>query len=232
MSTKSSLVSEIDESLSIRIYGKKMQDLALSASSDGSILQKKYEVTGLEFASVYGVMFLGECQKLPKPLLLLLPSNDVDPVGCGEFSDPKEFRMWTLPHDAPLVALEKAVGSANEIVSRVLRPRLDVNADFRVHDVRIDGTVVRGKLRAYLHLHQSGPFGSTIFDVTVVDRDDDFSINLVPSTCITVFSIGVASAQVCYRENPNRICGEAQIGIDLPVIGHWGQNFTIACVNF
>jgi hypothetical protein len=150
---------------------------------------------------------------LPEPLLTLVPDSDRDPDGCDEFSDPKQFRMWVLPKGSPIVKLTHEVVAAEQVAPAEVRPFLDVNADFHFHDVQLNGTVITGKLRSYLRLHQSGPFGTTLFDIVVVDRDDTISFDFNQLPCITVFSIGPASAQVCFHANPNRICGEVVVGM-------------------
>jgi len=233
MTSNANFLPAIDELLVVRLYGKKIEDLAITPAKQqsNSPLIASYSGSALSFAWIYGASVLGWCRTLPAPILAVVPNNDVDPVGCGDFGDPKQYRMWVLPKGSPLVRLSHQVGTAEQIVSTDIHTLIDVNADFHLHDIQLNGTVISAKLRSYLHLHQSGPFGSTIFDITVVDRDDTLSFDFNTLPCITVFSIGVASAQVCFHANPNRICGEVVVGIDLPVIGHWGQTFTIACVN-
>jgi hypothetical protein len=232
MSSTKSLLSVVDASLSIRAYGKIANDLALNVASEDSQVAIQFGATKPIFAWVYGIGFLGSCRALPKPLLLLMPDGGSDPSGCTQFEDPKEFRMWVLPKDGPVVALTQQIGPAHNVLAGDVSILTEVTSDFRVYNVRVETGKVKGRVRAYLRLRQPGPFGSTIFDIVVIDRDDEFSIDLNPGLCITVFSVGVASAQICYRDNPNRICGEVQVGIDLPVIGHWSKNFPIACVNF
>uniref|UniRef100_Q01RE2 Uncharacterized protein n=1 Tax=Solibacter usitatus (strain Ellin6076) TaxID=234267 RepID=Q01RE2_SOLUE len=229
MTTELGFFDVVDQSLQISVYGKTAVGISIDKSAAQSAFAQPYAQTGIVFAWIYGFGFMGTCTKLAKPALVVLPNSAQDPKGCSEFADPKQYRMWTLPKDSVITALDQKVGTVEGLV---IRPFLDIQSDFRIHDVTFDGTTLRGKVRAYLHLHQSGPFGTTIFDITVVDRDDSFSFSLVPDLCITVFSIGVASAQVCYHDNPRRVCGEVQVGIDLPVIGHWGQNFPLICVNF
>ncbi len=230
MTDNSNFLSTIDESLVIRLYGKKAPDLTVASTKDSALVET-YSIAGIVFAWIYGAKVLGICKRLPKPVLVIVPDADKDPKGCQEFGDPKQFRMWTLPKGSPLVKLAYEVGTAEEISSPVIQPFLDVMADFHIHDVKLTGTVITGKLRSYLRLRQPGPFGTTLFDITVVDRDDTISFDFTEFSCITVFSIGVASAQICFHANPNRICGEVVVGINLPIIGHWGQTFTLACVN-
>ena len=221
-----SFISAVDDLLVVRIYGKKTIDLSIASAKD-SYLVKGYGAASVSFAWIYGAKVLGLCQRFPKPFLIIVPDNDKDPDGCDEFADPKQYRMWTLPKSTPVVKLNHQVVLAEEIALA----GLEVSADFHFHDVQVTGTVISAKLRSYLRLRLPGPFGSTIFDITVVDRDDTLSFDFNQLPCVTVFSIGVASAQVCFHANPNRICGEVVVGIDLPVIGHWGYTFTIACVN-
>jgi hypothetical protein len=227
MTATHSFVSAVDDLIVIRIYGKKAIDLSLTSGKE-SKLAKEYGAKGVSFAWLYGARVLGLCQQFPKPVLVLVPDSDEDPEGCEQFSDPKVYRMWTLPKGSPLVRVTHEVVQ----VEQIALSGLEVQADFHFHDIQLNGTVLSGKLRSYLHLRLGGPFGSTIFDITVIDRDDTLSFDFNQIPCITVFTIaGVASAQVCFHANPNRICGEVVVGIDLPVIGHWGQTFTIACVN-
>ena len=230
MPANSGLLSIIDEALVIRLYGKKLPDLSLDPKSlSDSLIAKHYSGLPLGFASVYGADVFGKCYKSPSPFIAIVPGPGEDPVGCGEFSDPKVYRMWTLSKGDPLVKLKYEVGTAEAVAVPEVTPLVDVDADFHIHDVKLTGTVVSAKLRSYLRLRQSTPFGN--IDVTVIDRDDTISFDFNQIPCITVFSIAVASAQICFHANPNRICGEVVVGVDLPIIGHWGQTFTIACVN-
>jgi len=114
------------------------------------------------------------------------------------------------------------------------RRLLDVNSDFRIHDLGLRAATLSGKVKAYLHLHQSGPFGFTILDVTVLDMDAPFAIDFTSlvSKSISVFSNGVADAAVCFYPNPNRVCGSVSVHVNLPEIGAWFQTFNLACVHF
>jgi hypothetical protein len=222
-----SFISAVDDLLVVRMYGKKAIDLTLMSGKE-SKLAKQYGAKSVSFAWLYGAKVLGLCQRFPKPLLVVVPDNDEDPDGCDEFADPKVYRMWTLPKGSPLVKVAHEVVKVEEIALT----GLETYADFHFHDVQLNGTVLSAKLRSYLRLRLGGPFGSTIFDITIIDRDDTLSFDFNQVPCVTVFTIaGIANAQVCFHANPNRICGEVVVGIDLPVIGHWGQTFTIACVN-
>jgi hypothetical protein len=178
---------------------------------------------------VYGSQILGKCIKLPIPLLTLLPDNGQPSNACGDLGNPDEYLMWVLGKGQEFVSLSIETGTVEEILKAGASPRVNIDADFHIHDIVVSGTSVSAKLRAYLRLRQPGPFGSTIFDITVINGDYPFTVNI--NTCITVFSIGVASAQVCFHTNPNRVCGEVSVGIDLPIIGHWGKNFPVACIN-
>jgi hypothetical protein len=232
MTVRENFLPAVDDLLVVRLYGKKIEDLTINPAKQAkSPLIDAYSGSALAFAWIYGAQVLGACRKVPTPFLAVVPDTAVDPVGCDEFGDPKEYRMWVLPSGAPLVKLSHQLVTAEQVLAPDVRPFLDVNADFHLHDVQLNGTVISAKLRSYLHLHQSGPFGTTLFDITVVDRDDTLSFDFNQLPCVTVFTIAVASAQICFHANPNRICGEVVVGIDLPVVGHWGQTFTIACVN-
>jgi hypothetical protein len=217
----------VSEQLTVTLYGDPVKGFEIRHPLGEVVSQPGKDI--LLPVRVAGIKTFGACVILPSPILLLLPGagQELKVPECG-WEKPKQ--KWSLDPKFTTAAINITPVAIGDLAK--LRPSLDVQADFHLHDVHLDGTTIRGKLRSYLHLHQSLPFPLPDINVTVVDRDDAFAINLAPGTCITVFSIGVASAQVCYRANPNRICGEVQVGIDLPVIGHWGQNFTIACVNF
>lgn len=136
------------------------------------------------------------------------------------------------PYFGPVIPIGTTNWPSSAVSMPVVHTRLDVDSDFRIHDVALQGTSLVGKIRAYLHLKQNGPFGSTIFDITVVDIDQPFSIDLIFDRPITLYSIGPVSIQVTLHNHPRRICGEVQVGVDLPVVGHWGQKFSLVCVNF
>jgi hypothetical protein len=114
------------------------------------------------------------------------------------------------------------------------RRLLDVNSDFRIHDLALSDATLSGKVKAYLHLYQSRPFGFTILDVTVLDMDAPFAIDFTSllNKSISVFSNGVADAEVCFYSNPNRVCGSVSVHVNLPDIGAWFQTFALACVHF
>lgn len=226
MSNQTEFLPAIDEKFQIRVVGKKVTDVEVT-SKRGSVLST--DAAGkLVLVKVYGAKLFSDCIKLPVPIYTLLPDNGKPSDACGDLGNPDEYLMWVLGKDQKFVSLSIDTGSVEEIIKKGLAPFVNIDADFHIHDVTVSGTSVSAKLRAYLRLRQPGPFGD-IFNITVVDGDYSFSVNI--NTCITVFSIGVASAQVCFHTNPNRVCGEVSVGIDLPVIGHWGRNFPIACVN-
>jgi hypothetical protein len=227
MANQTDFLSSIDEKFQIKVFGKKVSDIDITAKKQ-TVLSKG-GVTKLILVKVFGTKLFGDCIKLPSPFYTLLPDNGMPSDGCGDLGNPDEYLMWVLGKNDEFVSLLIETGTVEEIIKKGEAVRLNVDADFHIHDVTVSGTTVSAKLRAYLHLRQPGPFGTTIFDITVINGDYSFSVNI--DTCITVFSIAVASAQVCFHTNPNRVCGEVSVGIDLPVIGHWGQNFPIACVN-
>jgi len=222
-----SLLSVVDESLQLRIYGKPVDDITLSAAA-GSQYAAELDTKSLSFAWIYGVKLAGLCKRLPHPVIAVVPGNGKPASGCDEFPSSAGYLMWELPKNGPLAVLRYEVGTASEVVDKLLAPRLTVDHDFHIYDVHLSGTKVVGRVRAYLRLRQSTPFGE--IKIVVIDRDDPFSIDLIPDLCITVFSIGVASLQICFHNNPNRVCGEARIDIDTP-IGGIHQSFPIACVN-
>jgi hypothetical protein len=223
------LLDGIDEMLVVRLYGKPVTDVTITGGGRESALSRLYAGAPIAFAWIHGVRAMGKCHTLPHPMLLLVPDRPKDPTDCGEFGDPEKFQMWELPADAQVATLDTNVVSVTELVPSEVR--LEVHDEFRIHGVRVEDGVLRGRVRAYLRLRQPGPFGTTIFNITVVDRDDAFEINLKPDVCIPVFSIGVASAEVCFRPNPDRICGSVSVSINLPVLGHYARRWDLACVN-
>jgi hypothetical protein len=232
MNTPGSFLDSVNSTLSVRIFGNLADDLTL-APQKGSDLGKVYGSDELLFARIVGAQVSGMCFALPRPIFLIVPGKGDDPQGCSQFGDKTKYRMWSFPKGEPVVSLIHNVGSVEDAVGSGLKPFVDIQADFHFHDVSLNGTVLTANLRSYLKIHQSIPWPGSDINIVIIDRDDRFTIDFSSVPCITVFSIGVASAQVCYHPNPNRICGEVVVGIDLPwPIGHWGQTFTIACLNF
>jgi hypothetical protein len=218
-------ITSINDSLSVSLYGKKITDLVLQKPDRSPLLD--FYKQDIILAQIYGARVLGQCKRLPVPLIAFVPNTGEKPSGCDEFNNPDEYTMWVVPNGGPLVVLSSDTVNAAEVI----RPRgIDVQADFHFHDVTLNGTVLSASLRSYLKLHCC--IWSACQDIVVVDRDDRFSWDFSSIACYPIYSIGVATAQVCFHPNPNRICGEVVVGIDLPLgLGHWGQTFTIACVN-
>lgn len=88
MPSNPNFLSTIDESLIIRLYGTKIQDLSIVAPSH-SPLVTGYGATSVSFAWIHGAKVLGICRQLPSPLLVIVPDPDSDPEGCEVFSDPR-----------------------------------------------------------------------------------------------------------------------------------------------
>ncbi len=231
MASTASMTESVADLISVKLFGNLITDLKWDLSGSSSI-SRSYQSDKLGVAKIQGAKILGKCERLPFPVFSVVPGNGEDPSGCDEFGDPGKFRMWSLPKGSNLISLQPSVGPVEAILAPAVRPRVDVNADFHFHDVSIAGTQITASLRSYLKLHQSIPWPGHDIDIVVIDRDDRFSIDFSSLPCIPVYSISVATAQICYHPNPNRICGEVVVGIDLPwPLNHWGQTFTIACVN-
>lgn len=228
MKNEIGLLSSVADEFNIKVFGKKINDIAFTASKTNVFKNAESKPV---LVKVYGTKLLEKCVALSKPFYLILPDNGVKPDGCGIFGDPNEYLMWIFPRTESLVKLSVEIGMIEQMITEIVHPFLDVNADFHIHDFKVEGTKLSGKLKAYLHLHQSGPFGTTLLDITLINGDYSFSIDLIPTTCVNVFSIGIASAQICFYDNPNRICGTVDVSVDLPIIGHWGRKFDIACVK-
>lgn len=227
MANQTEFLPSIDEKFQIKIFGKKVTDVEINTSRASVLLRGN--ISKLVLVKVYGTKLFGDCIKLPIPFYTLLPDNGMPSDVCGDLGNPDEYLMWILGKNQEFISLSVNSGNVEEIIKSQLHVLVDVNADFHVHDLNVSGTTVSGRLRAYLHLHQKLHWPLPDIDITIVDGDFPFSINI--DTCVTVATVSVVSAQVCFHTNPNRVCGEVSVGIDLPVIGHWGQVFSIACVN-
>jgi hypothetical protein len=224
MPGETTFLSVIDESLIVRFYGTALNDLTL-AMQENSIFASEFGAVPLTFVRVKGIRFLGVCHSLTEPLIFVLPGNGVAPTGCCEF---KDQLMWVVKKGDPLASLGLKVATAEEFATPQATTRVDVDSNFTLSNVRLDGNTVKGHLRAYLRLSQSTPFGT--LHATIIDRNDDFAFP-IPDICFTIFSIGVASAQVCVRENPRRLCGDVSVGVSVFGID-FSKSFDIACFNF
>lgn len=226
MSNQVELLSAIDEKFQIKIFGKTVSDVEIK-SMKASILTKGADK--LILVKVYGTKLFGKCMKLPIPFYTMLPDNGMPSDACSELGNPDEYLMWTLIKSQEFISISIETGAVEEIFNNQLSLFVDVDADFNIHDIKVTGTTISAILRAKLKLHQKLHWPLPDINVTVVDGDFPFSVDI--NTCVTVATVAFVSAQVCFHTNPNRICGEVSVGIDLPVIGHWGQNFSIACIN-
>jgi hypothetical protein len=226
------IVGSINDALSVRLYGNVVTDLSITG---GGLVTTLDPTKTPIFARIYGAKAFGACITLPKPMITIVPSNGAytQADDCEQFYDPANpnaFTVWVLQKGSPLITLTTKFDTVDSLA---VTPKLDVNADFHVYNLSVSGSVVSGTLRAYLHLHQPGPFGTTIFDVTVIDGNYPFQISLTPDICIPVpgLSAGVISAEVCYHPNPNRICGSVNVNVSIDGFGY-NHTFDIVCVNF
>jgi hypothetical protein len=212
------ITSLVSEQLKLTAYGEPISGMTLRSDA---------EEAALGLVRVVGAKMLGQCKALSEPILLLLPGEGTELPKDGECGWKPPVRKWVLPNNQRLVAVEMRPTSLEDLI----QPLINIEPDFRIHDLRIEGQTLRGRVRSFLRLRQPGPFGD-IFNIVVIDRNDEFSIDLIPQRCLTVYSVGFASAEICFRSDPNRICGEVRISVQLPVGGSWSQNFQLACVNF
>lgn len=230
MPNTTQFASEISEFFEILVFGKRVLDLQFT-DEGRSTLGRQYDAELINLVTVYGVRALGICHKFEVPVTFILPGEGEPPSGCGEFSEPSEFLMWRIRKGTQLATLTHSVDTIEALVSKNISILLDTFSDFSIRNIRLEGTKIKGEVRAYLRLRQRGPLGTTIFDITVIDRTDSFEIDFFPGQCFTIFEIGVAKLQICVYSTPNRVCGTIDIGVQLP-IGYWGKKFDIACVNF
>ncbi len=227
MANETDIISSIDDSFQIKIYGKKVNDIEISSSRSGNG-QK------LIIVKVFGTKVAGDCIKLPKPFYCFLPDKGIPPDACGDLGDSNEYLMWIVAKKDEFVKLSLETGIAEEMVKSDIQILMDVNAHFYFHDVNISGTKITGSLRAWLNFHQKLPWPAHDIDVTPIpDRDYPFSIDITPNLCYPIYSVGIATAEVCVYANPNRVCGSIRVDVPLPSpLPHYSHTFDIACVNF
>jgi hypothetical protein len=182
-----------------------------------------------KLSSISGAKIFGRCLKFPSPVLAVVFSDGDTANGCDEFPGEK-FKMWAFPKGTPVATLKHSIDTAENVFS----PRLDVNADFHIHDVKLEGTTVSGFVSAYLNFHQSLPLHD--IDITPVNSPNlPFAIDIsqLIHVCAPVYTVGVLSMEVCYYPNPNRVCGSVTVSVHLPwPIGDWSRTFDLACVTF
>ena len=211
----------------IKASGKKIDDL-LATSTDIENLDDKPKI----FALVYGVSLFGRCIRYNVPRLMLLPEVSHDPdEACPPFNDSMQYVMWILDPNEVISSFSHSIGSAQSL----LQPpeRLNVDFDFRVHDVYQYGQFIMGRIRAYLHLYQSGSIPSIpILDWTVVDTDMDFTLDMENLNLKITIVSGVVLTFQYYP--PNTLCADVSVSLDLSHygIGQFDRNFNIACVTF
>src|SRR5882724_6297818 len=91
------------DALSIKLFGKKLEDLSVNMPS----LQLPGQVSPIPahtFAMVYCVYANGNCIDFTRPHLFLLPDNGTAPDGsCRTCNDATQYLMWVLAADAPLI---------------------------------------------------------------------------------------------------------------------------------
>jgi len=119
--SESSFLSVVDDLLQVRIYAKKVDDMTIATAS-GSLYATELQGKALTLVWVYGVKLAGQCKRLPHRVIAVVPGDGVPPSGCDEFPSQEGYLMWLFPKNSPLAVLSYDVGTAAEIVDRLLEP--------------------------------------------------------------------------------------------------------------
>lgn len=170
---------------------------------------------GISFAQIKAYRFLAmPCRHLPKPVLLAVIGDGIELTEKECDFAPGTVKKWSLPVDGVTLAVESTKGNVVELLDEVaLR---GVNGGISIENPHADGT----KLCATIHIWAK-------IDVLGIKKSFDEHIPVcidVGHPCITVWDIGWARLQVCYKA-PTQLCGQVCIGYG-PISKCWD-----ACVS-
>lgn len=186
----------------VTVYGNVVDDFKLSAEqarNAGIRVQEKEDVV---FAKVRAFRIgNGRCVTLPIPTLVVVfgKAEELTVTECG--LQPGEVLKWSYPFNEEVVALEPSRGTAEEVLEALAARGIDGGLSFE------NPRYENGKLCVDVHIWAKiNVLGQT------AKFDERFPVCIdIGQQCFTVWDIGFASLQICYRV-PNQICGKLCVG--------------------
>ncbi|HTB01396.1 MAG TPA: hypothetical protein VK804_13035 [Bradyrhizobium sp.] len=173
------------------VYGVPIKDASLG---DFSRLVSP-GLTRLAQIKAYAV---GEfCLRLPKPVVMLVPGDGIptsDP--CAR---PKELKWSVLPADKT-VAMSMSTGTFGDVLDDVATKGID--GGLTLENPRIQDGKACVDIHAWAKIEIFGAH---------VDFDQRIPVCIPLEGCQTVYDVGWANVQVCFRA-PNQICAKLCIG--------------------
>lgn len=201
-----------NDSLSVRIYGKSLKP-DITVSADGKSVGRAGQ--SLAFVSVRGFAVGSYCRRLPTPILLALPGAGDDPDDGDTCAAPTE-RVWRVPFTATSTALMPASGTIEEILREAETRGID--GGIQLENPRISDGKACVDVRIWARI--------SIFGASV-GFDERFPVCIPLEGCHTVWDIGWARLEVCFRA-PKQLCAKVCAGkwgiekcwdycVDLPI---------------
>ena len=203
----------IAESLSFRVYGRRLAPAIPLTATRQHTLASPGDTLG--FVSVRAFAINGLCRKLPRPVLLALPGPGEKPAPSDTCAAPEDL-VWLLSLNERTTALVPITGSIEEILDEV--EMRGISGGLRLDRPRIENGKACVDVHAWAKIEIFG--ASTGFN-------ERFPICIPLEGCHTVWEIGIANLQVCFRA-PKQICAKLCVGkwglskcwdycVDLPI---------------
>jgi len=186
-----SVADAINSDSLFTVYGVPIKDPAL-----GEFRGVSPSLKNLAYIKAYAI---GEfCHRLTRPILMLVPGPGQDPKD-DKCAKPPERKWEIVPSDRTVV-LAPTIGNFSDLLEEAATRGID--GGIRLENPRIQD----GKACVDVHIWAS----IEIFGAKV-GFDERFPICVPLEGCRTVWDIGWASLEVCFRA-PNQLCAKLCIG--------------------
>ncbi|MER9961540.1 hypothetical protein NKJ72_11335 [Mesorhizobium sp. M0045] len=205
-----SLAEALTSQGQFRLYGIPVRDFP--AEEISNYVSKNLT----SFAHVKGYGLGDFCKRLPFPVLMLVPGAGQKPDVNDKCAIPDELVWNVLPNDRTL-ALTSHIGAFTEILDDISTRGVDGNV--QLLNPRIENGKACVDVRIWAKIEILG---------AKVEFDERFPVCIPLEGCHTVWSIGWAGLEICFRA-PKSLCAKLCVGkwgiekcwdycVDLPLL--------------
>lgn len=190
-----SFTEALNSSLTFHLYGKPVK--AGDVFSDFSTSRTTSSQWTL--ALIHAYMINNKCYQLPKSILLLLPGTGAETIPSDKCAKEKD-RVWSVIDKEEIMVIDAQVGMLSDILEDPSTKGIDGGVTLS------NPRLADGKVCVDIHIWaEIRVFGRK------VGFNERFTQCIPIEGCYTVWSIGIASLELCFRA-PNQICAKLCAG--------------------
>lgn len=198
----------LNSSLTFHLYGKpvKSGDTFFDFSTSGA------KSKNWTLAQIHSYMINNKCYQLPMSILLLLPGEGMETTPSDKCANEKD-RKWAVLDNQEILFIDTQIGMLSDILEDPSTK--GIKGGVTLSNPRLSG----GKICVDIHIWA---------EIKILGKKVGFNerfTQCIPiQGCHTVWSIGFASLQLCFRA-PNQVCAQL-------CAGKWGiEKCWDYCIN-